>query len=98
MARSALTIYLGISIIEQLHLLIDFAGCLIHRPLYDALTITRQASAFDGPCDHLVSQLFCGSCNKVVHFQLQLLHKVGDRLWPKVALGVVCHSRNLSDQ
>ena len=74
------------------------AGCLIHRALYDAFTIAGQTSAFDSPRDHLVSQLFCGCHDKIVRLQLQLLHQVGDRLWPKVAFGVVCHSRNLSDQ
>jgi|GEM_PF-6176094 len=93
-----LTICLGISIIEQLRLLIDVAGCLIHRPLYDALTITGQASSFDGPRDHLVSQLFCGSRNEVVRLQLQLLHEVSDRLWSKVAFGVIFHTRNLLDR
>ena len=87
-----------ISIIEQLHLLIHVAGCLIHRPLYDALTIARQASAFDGPRDHFVSQLFGGCLNEVMRLQLQLLHEVGDRLWPKVEFGVVCHPRNLSER
>ena len=86
------------SIIEQLRLLIDVARCLIHRPLYDTLTVTGQAPAFDGPRDHLMSQLFGGSRNKIMHLQLQLLHEVGDRLWPKVAFGGVCHSRNVLDR
>lgn len=87
-----------ISIVEQLRLLVHVAGCLIHRPLYDTLAVAGQAPAFDGPRDHLVSQLLGGSLNKVMHLQLQLLHEVGDRLWPKLAFGVVCHSRNLSDR
>lgn len=87
-----------ISIIEQLCLLVDVAGCLIHRALYDALAVAGQASAFDGPRDHLVSQLFSGCLNEVVRLQVQLLHEVGDRLWPKVACGVVCHPRNLAER
>lgn len=79
-------------------MLIHVAGCLIHRPLYDALTIARQASAFDGPRDHFVSQLFGRCLNEVMRLQLQLLHEVGDRLWPKVEFGVVCHPRNLSER
>ena len=45
-----------------------------------------------------MSQLFRGCHHKIVRLQLQLLHQVGDRLWSEVAFGVVCHSRNLSDQ
>ena len=46
------------SIIEQLHQLIDIAGCLIHRPLYDSFGVIGEAPSFDGTCDHLVRQLF----------------------------------------
>ncbi len=86
------------SIIEQLRLLVHVAGCLIHRPLYDTLAVAGQASAFDGPRDHFVSQLLGRCRNKVMHLQLQLLHEVRDRLCPKVAFGVVCHPWNLSDR
>jgi hypothetical protein len=88
----------GSSIVEQLHQLILLAGCLIHGALYDSLSIAGQPSAFDGPGDHFVRQLFPGCDDKIVRFQLHCLHQVGDWLWSEVAFFVVCHVRNLSDR